>query len=98
MVEIGGISGEIISGLKAIDGQSIADKDSFGQMLNQMINQVEHDQQQAEGLTQKLITGSVEDLHQVTFAMEQAKLSLQLAVQVRNKLVETYQEIMRMQV
>jgi len=97
-MEIGGISAEIISGLKTIDGKKAADKDGFGQMLNQMVNQVEQDQQESDRLMQKLITGSVEDLHQVTFAMEQAKLSLQLAVQVRNKLVEGYQEIMRMQI
>lgn len=97
-MEISGIAGEIISGLKAIDGKNTADKDGFGQMLNQMIDQIEQNQQQADVLTQKLMTGSVEDLHQVTFAMDQAKLSLQLAVQVRNKLVEAYQEVMRMQV
>lgn len=97
-MEIGGISSEIISGLKAIEAKSTTNKENFGQVLNQMMDQVENSQQQADDLAKKLMTGSVEDLHQVTFAMEQAKLSLQMAVQVRNKLVEAYQEIMRMQV
>ncbi|MEL7567156.1 MAG: flagellar hook-basal body complex protein FliE, partial [Dehalobacterium sp.] len=87
MMEIGGISAGIISGLKEIDSKNTSVKDEFSQALNQMLNQVEEDQLHAETQTRKLITGSIESLHQVTFAMEQAKLSFQLAVQVRNKLV-----------
>jgi len=46
----------------------------------------------------KLALGQIDDIHQVTIAMEKATLSLQLAVQVRNRMVEAYQEISRMQV
>ena len=45
-----------------------------------------------------LALGKVESTHEVIIAMEEAKMSLQLAVEVRNKLVEAYQEILRMQV
>ena len=97
-MEIGGLTSEIISGLKGLEAKNTTNKADFGQMLTNMIEQVESSQHQADDMAKNLMTGSIEDLHQVTFAMEQAKLSLQMAVQVRNKLVEAYQEIMRMQV
>ncbi|PKM79132.1 MAG: flagellar hook-basal body complex protein FliE, partial [Firmicutes bacterium HGW-Firmicutes-13] len=42
--------------------------------------------------------GEVDDLHQVIIAVEEAKLSMQFMVQVRNKIIEAYQEIARMQI
>ena len=42
--------------------------------------------------------GKIEDLHQVILAGEKAALALQMTLQVRNKVVEAYQELMRMQV
>ena len=48
-------------------------------------------------MTNKLITGEVEDLHQVMIAAQKASITLDLTIQVRNKVVEAYQEIMRMQ-
>lgn len=63
---------------------------------------------QAESLNQKAMAseaavagvagGKVENLHQIILGMEKAKQSFELAVQVRNKLLEGYQEILRMQV
>ena len=46
----------------------------------------------------QLAAGEPVELHDVMIAMEEADLSLRLALQVRNKLVEAYQEIQRMQV
>lgn len=71
---------------------------SFGDMLNNALKQVENDVKGAQELSEKLSTGEVKDLHQVMVAMEKANLGLQLTVQIRNKVVEAYQEIMRMQV
>jgi flagellar hook-basal body complex protein FliE len=53
---------------------------------------------QADTLLQRLATGQVDNLHQVMVSLEDAKLSFQLLVQVRNKLLEAYQDILRMQV
>lgn len=74
------------------------EKTSFATELKNALNNVNEAQLKADELATKLVLGEVEDLHQVTVAMEQAKLSLQLAVQVRNKIIEAYQEIARMQV
>ena len=47
---------------------------------------------------QRLAAGDVDNLHQVMLKMEQSRLSFQLMMQVRNRLLESYQEMMRMQV
>ncbi|MDH7479845.1 MAG: flagellar hook-basal body complex protein FliE [Syntrophomonadaceae bacterium] len=71
---------------------------SFGEVLNNAIKKLNDAQVNADNLTLGLLTGEVQDIHQVTIAMQEAKLSMQLAVEVRNKVVEAYQEISRMQI
>ncbi|WP_339063329.1 flagellar hook-basal body complex protein FliE [Tepidibacillus marianensis] len=71
---------------------------SFSEVLKSALSQVESDINTSNDLVNKVSTGDVQDLHQVTIATEKANLGLQLTVQVRNKIVEAYQEIMRMQV
>lgn len=51
-----------------------------------------------EHLLQDLASGKTDNIHHVMLSLEDAKLSLQLLVQVRNKLLEGYQDILRMQV
>lgn len=72
--------------------------EGFGEMLKQALQDVNAAQKNSETLTNQLITGEVEDVHEVMIASQKASLSLQLTVQVRNKVVEAYQEMMRMQV
>lgn len=69
----------------------------FSKMLSDAIRNVNSLQKDADTAAAKLALGEVDDVHQVMIATEQAKLALQLTVQVRNKLVEAYQEISRMQ-
>lgn len=59
------------------------------------VNQLQHD---ADNLALQLAMGELDDLHQLTIASEKAELALMTAVQVRNKVVEAYQEIARMQI
>ena len=54
-------------------------------------------QNESEKMTSQLVTGEVQDIHEVMIASQKASISLQLTVQVRNKVVEAYQEVMRMQ-
>jgi flagellar hook-basal body complex protein FliE len=70
---------------------------SFSDVLANAIEQVNIDQVQADQMTTALAAGKAPDLHSVMIAAEKATLSFQLAVQIRNKAVEAYQEIMRMQ-
>jgi flagellar hook-basal body complex protein FliE len=69
---------------------------SFGEVLARALEAVEQDQIKAQDAAQKLATGEITDIAEVLIASERANLSLGLAVQVRNKLLEAYQEIMRM--
>lgn len=71
---------------------------SFGEVLGNALDEVNKSQLKADDMVKKFLTGEVQDIHQVTIAMEQARLMMQLAVEVRNKIVEAYQEISRMQV
>lgn len=71
---------------------------SFSQMLESAMQQVEQDQRVANEMAVKLATGDIDDIAQVMIASERASLTLNLAVQVRNKVIEAYQEIMRMPV
>lgn len=69
---------------------------SFSEVLASAIRQVEQDQRHANEMAVRLAAGEVEDIAQVMIASERATLSLNLAIQVRNKVIEAYQEIMRM--
>lgn len=71
---------------------------SFSEYLRQAIKEVDDLQKQADKAAMGVITGEVTDLHQAVLAAEKAMLSLQLTLQVRNKVLEAYQEIMRMPV
>ncbi len=71
---------------------------SFADYLREAFNEVNDLQLKADRITRQFFAGEVEDLHQVMIATEQANLALQLTVQIRNKIIEAYQEISRMQV
>ncbi len=70
----------------------------FGQTMQNAVDQVNTLQNNADQLAQKLATGDVEDVHQVMLALNQASNAFGVTVQVRNKALDAYQEIMRMQV
>jgi flagellar hook-basal body complex protein FliE len=70
----------------------------FGRFLQEALNQVSEQQNKAEVMTEKFIAGELNDVHSLMIASEKASLGLQLSIQVRNKMLEAYQEMMRMQV
>lgn len=71
---------------------------NFGAMLGQALNRVNEVQVDSNNVALKFLTGEIQDIHHVTIAGAKAKLTMQLAVEVRNKMVEAYQEISRMHV
>jgi flagellar hook-basal body complex protein FliE len=70
----------------------------FGNALMSQIDKLAASQDDASVQAQKLATGQADDVTSVVMAVEKASLELQLATQIRNKSVEAYQEIFRMQV
>ena len=71
---------------------------SFKGMLKDAVGEVNNLQKEADTLAIKLASGDVEDVHRAMIAMQKAKLALDLTIQVRNKVIDAYTEIMRMQV
>lgn len=71
---------------------------SFGELLSTMVSQTNAQQQQADQAVQQLHAGGEQSLHDAMITMEKADISLRYMVQVRNKAIEAYQEVMRMQV
>jgi flagellar hook-basal body complex protein FliE len=70
---------------------------SFGDSLAKLVNSVETSDQVANSAVQQMLDGSG-DVHDAMIALQRAELTLQLTVQMRNKLVQAYQDIMRMPV
>jgi flagellar hook-basal body complex protein FliE len=72
--------------------------DSFSSMLGQMVSEVNAQQNTSAQAVSALQSGQNIPLHQAVIAMEEANISFQLMVEVRNRMLDAYQEIMRMQV
>lgn len=71
---------------------------TFADTLKDAVNSVNQAQQTADIKAQELATGKNHNIPEVMIAAEKADISLKLMVQVRNKIIEAYQEIMKMQV
>lgn len=71
---------------------------SFGNLVSNGLQQVSAQLNVTQADLQSLATGNVDNLHQVMLRMEESRMSFQLMLQVRNRLLESYQEMMRMQV
>jgi flagellar hook-basal body complex protein FliE len=76
-------------------GAGEADSRSFGAMLRSALSEVDAMQKQSGEMVQRFSTGERLDIHQVMIAMEKASTAMALTMQVRNKLVDAYQEVMR---
>lgn len=73
-------------------------KEGFGELLSKTINAVNQNQINGDAATDKLQTGEAKSLHEVMIAVEQADVSLRMLVQMRNKALQAYEEIMRLQI
>lgn len=71
--------------------------EGMGQALSQAIEQLDQGQRLADTGVAKLVAGEPVELHHVMLQMEQSMINMNLAVQVRNKVIEAYQEIQRIQ-
>ncbi|MGM0873663.1 MAG: flagellar hook-basal body complex protein FliE [Bacillota bacterium] len=73
-------------------------KTSFADTLKQSIDQINQSQIESDKMTEALATGKNVELHDVMITAQKASVTMTLAVEVRNKAIEAYQEMMRMQV
>ncbi|WP_165589632.1 flagellar hook-basal body complex protein FliE [Lederbergia galactosidilytica] len=73
-------------------------ENKFGTYLKNAIDEVNSAQVQSTEATQKLLNGQEIELHDVMITAQKASITMQAALEIRNKAVEAYQEVMRMQV
>jgi len=76
---------------------SLAEK-SFSDYLSSTLDQVTKAQNAGDSAIEKLHTGGAKNMHEVMIAVEEADLSLRMLVQFRNKALQAYDDIMKMQI
>lgn len=69
--------------------------ESFGQMLKSFVQDVNALQHSSGDMEKKFLTGEVTDVHQVMLAAEEASVAFELLMEIRNKLLESFKEIIR---
>jgi len=84
--------------LKPLGQQQKAAGTDFGQYLNSAISELTALQVDAAEKSALLVSGDIEDFHTPIIALEKASLALGLAVSLRNKVLDAYHEVMRMQI
>lgn len=70
----------------------------FSKVIKSTINQVVEAEKQSEKAIEELQAGEAKNLHDVMISVEQADISLKMLVQFRNKALQAYEEVMRMQI
>jgi flagellar hook-basal body complex protein FliE len=79
-------------------GSSTKTGDGFASVLEGAIQSVEQPGQQADKSIRNFLNGDGEELHNVALSVQRASLAFDLGLQVRNKIVSAYQEVMKMQI
>ncbi len=72
-------------------------KGDFSKVLKEALDKVNAQQKKAEKMADDYAAGKISSIHDVIIEAEKASMSLRLTVEVRNRIVEAYREIMRMQ-
>lgn len=79
------------------DFSSLGLGESFGDLLTSQVEKLNMTQLSADQMVSDFAAGKTDDLHNVMIGVEEARLSMELAVQVRNKIIEAYKELTQMQ-
>ncbi len=74
------------------------EKSGFGDLLKQAVDKTDAAQKHADMMVDRAIVGQEKDLHKVMMAQEEASITFELLMEVRNKLMDAYQQIMQMQI
>ena len=89
---------QALPNMAAEAGATAVPTNHFADWMAREISATNHQVMQAERGVQRLASGDTGNLHQVMLDIEQARLQFQLLVQVRNRVLEAYQDVLRMQV
>ena len=79
-------------------GKTDSIESSFADYLKSALNKASDLEKEATALTESFAAGNTDNIHQVLIAAEKADVALQFTMQIRNKIMDAYTEIMRMQI
>jgi flagellar hook-basal body complex protein FliE len=96
MTSVSNIAGNPVFGALNQNTNSKVTGSGFQDTLNSLISQVNTQLQEADQLSQEFAMGKTDSLHEVMIETEKSGISLSFLLQVRSKLLDAYQEIMRM--
>lgn len=97
MIDRVSISGSLPGSEPVKPKQESKEQGNFMDTLKSSLEEVDRLQQEAEGAVKDFVTGQSGTVHDVFLAMEKAEVSFRMVMRVRDKLLDAYQEIMRMQ-
>ncbi len=97
-MKVTGISGPGPSELQHAARPTQGTAAEFVSLLDKFVDDVNDSQMRAEGAVKALAAGKIENVHEVMLAEVEADLSFRMLAQTRNRLVEAYREVMRMQI
>lgn len=95
------VSGIQAKGVQPIDGTAFTNRvtaPGFAEMFQKFVRGVDQKKKVSARETQDLILGRSDNIHEAVVKSEEAKVAFNLMIEVRNKLVDSYKELMRMQV
>lgn len=93
------ISGNIIgNNLLGQEKSKVVNDKGFGNYLNEYIDKINEYEAKTKELEEKAVVGQLDNLHDVMIAAQKSEIAVSFAVEVKNKVMEAYKEIMRLQV
>jgi flagellar hook-basal body complex protein FliE len=87
-----------ISAIPRINDNNKTTATNFSDILGEALNKVNDLQKESTAATESFLSGETDNIHNVMIAGSKANLALQMTIQVRNKVMDAYNEIMNMQV
>jgi len=91
----GSMGADSISALAPADSSHAAE---FARALESGVERMDQDVRTADTMPADLLTGKVDDFHEIAVQLKSAELSFKFAMEIRNKLIDAYREVMRMSV
>ena len=95
-IDISGLPGKIQSSMPANKEKNIKNDSSFDNILTKSLKEVNSAQMNADNAVNSLVAGKTENIHETMIQMQKASISFQMMMEVRNKLVDAYNEIIKM--
>lgn len=97
-MKIDGVVNSLKIKSQEITQQNTTQNEKFGNVLNSFIEQVKDSSEESANLTREFILGGNVEIHEVMIAAEKAKTDMMLLTEIRNKALETYNELSKMQI